>query len=181
MGKRFFRFLYWLWGWKIEGKAPDLKKYLLIVAPHTSSWDFPVGYIAKELLEFKPHFLAKKSLFKIPLVGWFLKISRGHPVDRNRNMNLVDQVVMYFNTLDEFIMTITPEGTRAYAPQWKTGFYRIAEKANVPMVLVGFDYSTKTVILSEPIYTQGNMDEEIETIKDFFRPIKGKHPDQGVR
>ena len=172
---------YRLFGWKIDGKIPDLKKYVIIVAPHTSNWDFFVGWGARNVLGFRPNFLAKKSLFKIPLIGWFLKFIGGVPVDRSRKTNMVDQVVELYKSQDEFIMTITPEGTRSYSPNWKTGFYRIAKQAEVPIVKIGFDYLSKTVFVDEPYYARDNMDEEIEEMKSYFRKFKGKNPEDGVK
>ena len=176
--------LYKLAGWKVQGKKPDLKKYVIIVAPHTSNWDFFVGWGARNVIGFHPNFLAKKELFKIPLVGFFLKSIGGVPVDRKskkKSTQLVQQVVDLYKSREEFIMTITPEGTRSYAPKWKTGFYRIAHEAGVPIVKVGFDYKTKTVFIDEPYYTKGEMDEEIEEIKDYFKQFTGKNPEDGVK
>ncbi|MEM6734944.1 MAG: 1-acyl-sn-glycerol-3-phosphate acyltransferase [Bacteroidota bacterium] len=168
-------------GWKIQGEKPNLLKYVIIIAPHTSNWDFFVGWGARNVLGFKPNFLAKKSLFRIPIIGWFLKFIGGVPVDRSKKTKLVDQVVQLFNSKDEFIMTITPEGTRSYSPTWKTGFYRIANQASVPIVKIGFDYVTKTVFVDKPYYTKGNMEKEIEEIKNYFRRFTGKNPEKGVK
>lgn len=168
-------------GWKVSGKKPDLKKYVVIVAPHTSNWDFFVGWSARNIIGFRPNFLAKNSLFKIPFVGWFLKFIGGVPVDRSKNTNMVDQVVKLYKEKEEFIMTITPEGTRSYSPKWKTGFYRIANLAGVPILKIGFDYATKTVFLDELFYPTGDMEKDIETLKDYFRQFKGKNPEDGVR
>lgn len=175
---------YKLFGWKVVGKKPDLAKYVVIVAPHTSNWDFFVGWAVRNVIGFRPNFLAKKELFKIPLVGLFLKSIGGVAVDRQnkkKSTQLVQQVVELYKERDEFIMTITPEGTRSYAPKWKTGFYRIAEGAGVPIVKIGFDYGTKTVFVDEPYYTQGDMDREIEEMKDHFRKFKGKNPEDGIK
>ncbi|GAB4248246.1 MAG: lysophospholipid acyltransferase family protein [Ekhidna sp.] len=175
--------LYKLFGWKVKGKKPDLKKYVIIVAPHTSNWDFFVGWGARNVIGFKPNFLAKDSLFKIPLIGWFLKFIGGVPVERKnkrKSKQLVEQVVDLYKTRDEFVMTITPEGTRSYAPKWKTGFYRIAQEAHVPIVKIGFDYPSKTVTIAEPFYPTGNMEEEIEEIKNYFKQFTGKNPEDGV-
>ncbi len=169
-----------MFGWKIIGKKPDLKKFVIVVAPHTSNWDFAVGYSTKHIYDIHPNFLAKDSLFKIPMVGWFLRNIGGEPVDRSKNTNMVDQVVEKFNSLDSFIMTIAPEGTRSYSPKWKTGFYHIAVKSGVPIVLLGFDYGQKVVEFREPWFPTGDQDADIETMKDFFRPMRGRNPDQGV-
>lgn len=173
--------LFKLFGWKVVGTKPAERKYVVVVAPHTSNWDFFVGWTARNVIDFYPNFLAKDSLFRIPFVGWFLKGVGGVPVDRSRNTNMVDQVVELYQEKEDLIMTITPEGTRSYAPTWKTGFYRIAHKAKVPIVKIGFDYGTKTVFIDQPYYTKGNMEEEIEEIKDYFRKFKGMNPENGVK
>jgi 1-acyl-sn-glycerol-3-phosphate acyltransferase len=180
LAKAFFGFWFRLFGWKIEGKLPETKKYLIVVAPHTSNWDFAVGYCVKHIMDLHPDFLAKNSLFKIPLVGWFLRSMGGHPVDRSKNTNMVDAIVEKYATSEKFIMTITPEGTRSYSPNWKTGFYRVAEKANIPIVKAGFDYGKRTVYFDEPRYVTGNMEAEIEEMKAWYRTKKGKHPEKGV-
>lgn len=178
----FFGFWYRLFGWRIVGDIPrELKKYVIVVAPHTSNWDFAVGYAVKHIMKMKPDFLAKDSLFKIPIVGWFLRMAGGRPVDRSKKTNLVDQIVEIFNSSEKFIMTITPEGTRSYVPEWKTGFYRVAVKAQVPIIMAGMDYSRKVVEFSEPFYPTGALEKEIEEIKDFFRRMVGKHPENGVK
>ncbi|MEP5791793.1 MAG: lysophospholipid acyltransferase family protein [Cyclobacteriaceae bacterium] len=181
MIRAFFRFCFWITGWKVVGKRPDIAKYVLIVAPHTSNWDFFVGVAARSISYLRSDFLAKNSLFKIPIVGWVLKKMGGHAVDRSKNSNMVDQVVDLYHQHDEFVVTITPEGTRSYVPKWKTGFYRIADKANVPIVMVGFDFPNKQVIYREPFYPTGDMESDMEVILDYFRQIKGKHPENGVR
>lgn len=164
-------------GWKVKGQKPNLSKYVIVIAPHTSNWDFFVGWGARNVIGFRPNFLAKKELFQIPLVGWFLKNIGGVAVDRgNRKVKLVDQVVQVFKEKDEFIMTITPEGTRSYSPRWKTGFYRIAHQAGVPIIKIGFDYPTKTVHIDEPYYPGGDMDKELPEIQQYFKDFKGKHP-----
>jgi len=180
--KAFFGFWFRLFGWKIIGHKPaGLTKYVIVVAPHTSNWDFAVGYCTKHIEDLHPDFLAKHSLFKIPLVGWFLRNMGGHPVDRSKKMNIVDVMVEKFATHDKFIMAITPEGTRSYSPDWKTGFYRVAERANVPIVLAGLDYKRRVLEFTEPTLPTGNMEADIEEMKEFFRKMHGKHPEQGVR
>jgi len=173
--------LFKLFGWKVVGEKPKVRKYVIIVAPHTSNWDFLVGMGARNIIKFYPNFLAKKSLFKIPIVGWILKYVGGVPVDRSRKSNMVDQVVELYAKKDDLIMTITPEGTRSYSPNWKTGFYRIAHQAGVPIVKIGFDYPTKTVYVEEPYYTKGDMENEIEEMKNYFKQFTGKNPEDGVR
>lgn len=178
--KLFFGFWFRLFGWEIIGSKPDLKKYIIVVAPHTSNWDFAVGYSLKYIHDLHPNFLAKKSLFGIPLIGWFLRINGGEPIDRDKKTNMVDQVVEKFKTLDQFIMAITPEGTRAYSPEWKTGFHRIGLKANVPIVMIGFDFGRKQVVVGKPMSLSENLEADVELMKKFFRPMKGRNPALGV-
>lgn len=181
LGKLFFGFWFWLFGWKMKGQKPDLDKYVLIVAPHTSNWDFFVGLCGRSISGLESRFLIKNSITKIPVVGWVIHALGGRGVDRSRRTNLVDQVAELFEQEEQFVMTITPEGTRSYNPDWKTGFYRIAMKANVPIQVVGFDFEHKIVEYAELIYPTGNVDEDLERIKSYYRTIKGKHPEKGVK
>lgn len=179
--RRFFKFWFDLFGWKVVGDKPkDLKKYVIIVAPHTSNYDFFVGLAAKHIIDLHSHFLGKDSLFKIPLVGWFMRQIGGYPVDRSKNNNLVDQVVGFYQKHDEFVIALTPEGTRSYAPKWRTGFYHIAQNANVPIMMVGFDYSRKIVEFREPYFVSGDKEKDIEEMKAYFRNFKGKHLEKGI-
>ena len=176
-----FLFLFDLFGWKIIGSKPDLKKYMIIVAPHTSNMDFFVGVAARSISRIRSAYLAKKSLFNIPLVGRLLRAMGGYPVDRSKRTNMVDQVVELYNGHEKFVMTITPEGTRSYNANWKTGFYRIAYNARVPIVMVAFDYERKIVQFREPFYPTGNLENDLEFIKAYYRNFKGKNPENGVR
>lgn len=178
--KAFFGFWFKLLGWKIVGDKLPIKKYVLAVAPHTSNWDFGVGYCVKHIRDLHPNFLGKDSLFRIPLVGWFLRNMGGVPVDRSKKLNLVEQTVEKFKELDSFIMAITPEGTRSYSPKWKTGFYYVALYAEVPIQMVAIDYSQKQVVFSDQLIPSGQLEEDIEKMKAFFRPFKGKYPEKGV-
>lgn len=175
--------MYKITGWKIDGKLPeDIKKYVLIVAPHTSVWDFPVGLGARSILGLKTKFLGKKELFKNPIVGAVLKWMGGIPVDRgNRNNGIVDTVVKHFNENDEFVVTLTPEGTRKYAKRWKTGFHRMAKQANVPILMVSFDFKTKTVAFLDPFYPTDDVNADLEYIQNYYRGITGKIPEFGVK
>ena len=117
-------------GWKLIGDVPHHeKKYIIIVAPHTTNLDFIIGILVRGILGFNSKYLGKKSLFKAPF-GWFFRMMGGYPVDRSRSTNLVDQVVEIFNNHEEFVIGLAPEGTRENVGEWKTGFYFIAQKAN---------------------------------------------------
>ena len=174
--------MFWfkIFGWKMESHPPKIKKYVLAIAPHTSNWDFAVGYCVKHIADLHPNVLVKASLFKIPLVGWFLRNMGGHPVDRSKKLNLVDQIVKMFEKNKQFIMAITPEGTRSFSSKWKTGFYYVALGAKVPIVMVGIDYSKKLVTFSNPLVPSGDADVDLESMKKYFRPLKGRYPEKGV-
>lgn len=168
-------------GWKSVGSFPyDLKKYVVIVAPHTSSWDFIIGVLFRYALDIqKAKYLGKQELFKPPF-GFIFRWLGGYPVDRSKNRNMVDEVVKIFEAHDEFAIALSPEGTRKKVDKLKTGFYNIAKGAGVPIVMVGFDFSNKEVIISEPMPTTDNQENDFKTIIDFFRPIKGKVPENGL-
>lgn len=168
-------------GWKAVGSFPyDLKKYVVIVAPHTSSWDFIIGVLFRYALDIrKAKYLGKAELFKPPF-GFIFRWLGGYPVDRSTSHNLVDEVVKIFNSHEEFAIALSPEGTRKRVDKLKTGFYNIAKGANVPIVMVGFDFGKKSVIISQPLETTHNQEADFKKIFDFYRPIQGKHPEKGL-
>jgi 1-acyl-sn-glycerol-3-phosphate acyltransferase len=178
--------LFWnIWcklkGWKVNGKFPyDQKKILILVAPHTSWKDIMVGLAARSKLKiYKAKFLGKKELFDGPF-GWFFKWLGGVPVDRFSKQGAVEQVAEMFNKNAEFIIALSPEGTRKKVEKLRTGFYHIAKQANVPIQMVGFDFSKKEIILGELFYTTDDEAADIRHIINFYAPIKGVKPDQGL-
>lgn len=180
MIRLFFVLCFKVTGWKIKGRLPDEKKFVLIVAPHTSMWDYFVGLAGRSLFRLKSNFLVKDSLYKMPVVGWFLKVTGGYGVDRSKHTGMVDQAVELFNKKERFVLTITPEGTRSLVDKWRTGFYWTAVKAKVPIVMVGFDYENRVVEMRPPFYPTGDIEKDMKTMMDYFRTIKGKHPEKGV-
>ncbi len=136
-------------GWRIQDDRPaGLERYIVVVAPHTSNWDFFVGLAVRSLARMGDvKYLAKNSLFKPPF-GWIFRALGGYPVDRSKHNNLVDAVVAMFDSGEIKGIGITPEGTRKYQPEWKTGFHRMATQAGVPIILCTFDYPKKLAILS---------------------------------
>ncbi|MFI5205747.1 MAG: lysophospholipid acyltransferase family protein [Candidatus Paceibacterales bacterium] len=180
MLKLISKFIFWISGWKTAGEIPAIKKYVAIYAPHTSGWDLIFGLCGKYIFGIQLNLLAKKEIFVFP-IGPILRALGGVPVDRSASHNLVEQAVEMFNQRENFVLALAPEGTRAYAPKWKTGFYNIAWQAKVPILLGYIDYEKKIVGLGPLFYTTGDMEKDIEKIKDFYRPIKGKHPEKGVR
>jgi 1-acyl-sn-glycerol-3-phosphate acyltransferase len=167
-------------GWKIKGSIPEsVKQYVLVVAPHTSNIDFFVGVAARKLLKINVKYLAKKELFKFPFKGMFLGLG-GYPVDRSKKNSLVDQVVTFFEQDHDFALCVTPEGTRKRTEKWKTGFYIMAQKAQVPIVMVGFDYQNKEVVVSDFFKPSGDLETDINFMHKFFEKIVPKHPDKSM-
>lgn len=162
-------------GWKIVGTLPNLNKYFIIVAPHTSNWDLIIGLLGRFAVGVKIHFLAKRQIFFFPL-GLFLKAIGGIPVDRSKKGNMVEQVVDLFESRENLVLGLTPEGTRSPVKRWKEGFYHIAQKAKLPIVMIGFDYSKKEIQVQEPFMPSGEMSADFVKIIAYFRTVKGFHP-----
>lgn len=163
--------------WKFVGDFPNqLKKYVVIAAPHTSWVDFPIAILARMASGIMINYIGKDSLFKGPF-GFFFRSLGGAPVDRSKNNRLVDAIVDIFNSRDEFRLGLSPEGTRKKVEKWKTGFYYIAKGANVPIVMATLDFGNKQIKISEPFYTTDNKDKDIEYLRNFFKNVKGKNPD----
>ncbi len=173
--------LFKIFGWKINGNfSVDLKKYIIAVAPHTSNWDFPVGVAARSILRIqKAKFLGKSQLFRAPY-GWFFRALGGYPVDRSSSHDMVDQVVKIFNSHDEFILAMAPEGTRKKVEKFRTGFYYIAKKAHVPIIPVGFDFGKKEIVVGKPFYPTENIEADFEVLYSFYRGITGRNPELGI-
>ncbi|MBD3843239.1 MAG: 1-acyl-sn-glycerol-3-phosphate acyltransferase, partial [Campylobacterales bacterium] len=133
--KKIYQFIFFkLMGWRINGSiSPDLKKCVMIVVPHTSWKDFLIGVMARGSIGLEMHFVAKKELFVFPF-GWYFKWMGGAPLDRSKKENKVDAIAEIFEERNVFRLAIAPEGTRKKVERWKTGFYYIAMKANVPVV-----------------------------------------------
>lgn len=174
-------------GWKISGFYPkEIKKCVMIAAPHTSNWDLLYARAAFFIMGVPLRYTIKKEIMKFPL-GNILKALGAIPIDRtkkgkvSKRNSVVDAMVDLFDEREELVIMITPEGTRKYAPKWKTGFYHVALGAKVPILLGFLDYKNKVAGIGPTFYPTGNLDEDIEKIKDFYRPIKGKYPEQGVR
>ena len=170
-------------GWKTKpvGKFPyHFRKWIIIVAPHTSNWDFVIGVLYRKVLKLeRARFLGKKELFKPPF-GFVFRWLGGYPVDRTHNQNMVDEVVKIFNQHDDFGIALSPEGTRKKVDRLRTGFYNIARGAGVPVIMIALDYGNKQVVIAEPFIVSGNQEEDFKKIISFFGPVKGKNPELGL-
>lgn len=165
-------------GWKIKGGFDkDIRRSVLVIAPHTSNWDFIIGRLVFNVLALNVRFLIKKEAFVFPLGPW-LRRWGGIPVDRHKKTKLVDQVAAHFKDGGEMIIAITPEGTRSRVKHWKKGFYYIAKKADVPIVLGYLDYDKKEVGLGPVIKPGGDYQQHAQIMKNFYQKITAKHPAQ---
>lgn len=176
-----YSLIFKLMGWKITGSfPPELRKYIVAVAPHTSNWDFPIGVMARSILQIRhAKFIGKSSLFKPPF-GWLFRTLGGYPVDRSKSNDMVKQVVDIINAHDDFILAIAPEGTRKKVDKLKTGFYYIAKGAGIPIIPCGFDFAKKEVVISTPLFPSGDIDADMNKLLQFYRGIHGANPELGL-
>ena len=171
------RFIFFkLMKWNISGEFPALKKYVIIVIPHTSWHDFYIGVLVRSISGFKMNFVAKKELFKPPF-GWYFKAVGGAELDRTSGQNKVESIARIFKERDEFRLAIAPEGTRKKVEKLKTGFYYIAKEANVPIVMTALDFGKKQVKISNPFYPTEDREADFTIIKNFYKDVKGKVPE----
>lgn len=163
-------------GWRFAGEEfPDERKFVLIVAPHTSNWDFIVGVMAMYAIGLRATFLAKDSLFRFPL-GVLMRWLGGFPVDRTSKSDVVTQTVELVARLDRCIITLAPEGTRKKVDRWRTGFYWIALKAGIPILPVTFDFSRKEVRLFPLFRPTGDAEADLARIRAHFTPEMAYNP-----
>lgn len=179
MLKRISRFVLRLFGWNTNGALPEeIKKAVVISAPHTSYWDFVIGRLTFWAISANIRFLIKSEVFVGPF-GWFLLKIGGLPVTRGKlRSTVVSQVVEMFSTHESLIIVITPEGTRQRAEQWKKGFYLIALEARVPIALSYIDYKKKSGGIGPIIYPSGDYQKDFEFIQDFYRDKTACHPER---
>ena len=176
---RFFqllaRFFMRLTGWRVEGTLPELPKFILIGAPHTSNWDFVLFLGIIFTLKANVKFMGKAELFRNPF-GWFFYYCGGIPVDRKKSTGLVDQMVEACNSTEQFILTIAPEGTRHHVSEWKRGFYHIAKGAGIPIVMAVVDGKKKVVRVGQVFQPTDNIEADMQTIQGYFAGVTGINP-----
>src|SRR5262249_13356070 len=163
--------------WTIEGEIPNIPRCVIIVAPHTSNWDFVVGYFAKLALGLKVNFLAKHTLFR-GLFGVFLRWAGGISVDRTEAGGVVRGAVSLFQRPGPLFLVVTPEGTRKKVERWKSGFYRIAQGASLPIFPIAFDYSVRAVRLNPPFTPTGDYDVDLAALQSYFSSRMAFYPDR---
>jgi 1-acyl-sn-glycerol-3-phosphate acyltransferase len=166
-----------LFGWRAEGSLADQPKCVLVVAPHTSNWDFLVMLLLAVALRLKVTWMGKHTLFRPPF-GWIMRRLGGLPIDRGARHNIVEQAIESFRVHDRLLLAILPEGTRKRTPYWRSGFYHIALGAHVPIALGFADYRRKVGGIGRVIVPSGNVAADMAIIRDFYSGIIGKRPDQ---
>ena len=163
-------------GWKVHADNPDAKKYVVIAAPHTSNWDFPLGILAARAMSLDIHWMGKHALFRWPW-GWFFRALGGTPVYREQSLNLSQEMAELFARSEHLILALAPEGTRKKTDHWKTGFYYIARAANVPVVLGYLDYGHKLVGIGGALYPGSDIEADFNQIRQFYKNRRGKIPE----
>jgi 1-acyl-sn-glycerol-3-phosphate acyltransferase len=152
---------------RFEGPVPNVQRLVMIVAPHTSNWDFLVGLFAKLALGLRARFIGKHTLFRGPF-GAFLRWLGGIPVDRNAPGGIVESAIEALRTADKLYLVIAPEGTRKKVPAWRSGFYRIARGAGVPILPVAFDYGKRRVRFAPLFEPSGDYEADLPTLRSCF-------------
>ena len=177
MWKSFCRWLlYKQLGWSIDITQEHPNKYIICLAPHTSNWDFLIGQLYNGAEGLKSNFLMKKEWFFWPLGPIFRSLG-GIPVFRSKKTSMTDNLAEAARKAERFMLCITPEGTRSPNPEWKRGFYYIAQKAEIPILLYGVDYEQKLIRCTKTIVPNGDIDTQMRDIKLYFKDFKGKKPE----
>mgnify|MGYP000857765620 CR=1 FL=1 len=169
--------LFKLFGWKLNVTVGFPEKFIIALAPHTSNWDFVLGVLYMYSQGIKINFLMKKEWFCGPLNPLFTRLG-GIPVIRSRHSSLTDLLAEEARLHDAFRLCITPEGTRSINPDWKHGFYYIALKANIPILLYGIDYEKKLIQCTKSFIPTGDIDREMKDVKLYFKDFRGRHPEK---
>lgn len=171
---RFARWLLARLGWQLEGSPPSGGRYVLIVAPHTSNWDFPIGLLVCFAMRLEAYWMGKHTLFP-PLLGGFMRWLGGIPVNRSRAGDLVATSIETFKQHERLVIAIPPEGTRAQVSRWKTGFYHIAVGAQVPIALGFIDFGRKAAGFKGQFDPTGNLETDLPAIQAVYAGIQGKN------
>jgi len=164
-----------VFGWSTVNNFPDAKRYVVIAVPHTSNWDFPLGilYIVSSGVPFR--YMGKDALFKWPH-KYLFKALGGFAVDRGNKTKFTTKMADFINSQDEIALALAPEGTRSNIKYWRTGFYYIALEANIPIALAYFDYTKKEVGIGSSFMPSGDINADMQIIRDYYQNIKGRHP-----
>ena len=162
-------------GWRTRGKTPDIPRYVIIAAPHTSNWDFIYTLCLAFIYRLNPVIMMKKAWFRWPLGSLFRWLG-AMPVDRSKTNSVVAQSIAKFGRYKNLVLVVSPAGTRERVLYWKTGFYYIAHGADVPIVLGYLDYKHKVGGFGPMIQPTGDIEADMAVIRNFYQHISGKYP-----
>ncbi len=165
-----------LLGWRLEVEPPPGPKGIIVVYPHTSNWDFPIGYLVKLAMGLPLSFVGKDTLFRWP-VGGLLRRMGGIPANRRERTGLVGQLVAEYGRRDWMWLAISPEGTRGHVSHWKSGFYRLALAADVPVGFAWIDWGARAVGLHDYFRMTGDRDSDMERIRAIYAGKRGLRPE----
>ncbi|NPA42525.1 MAG: glycerol acyltransferase [Chlorobi bacterium] len=179
MKKLIGRLILKLAGWKLR-VPPEyrIKKGVMVGAPHTSNWDILYTLAGMWAAEYRPKFFIKKEWIDKPVIGAVLKWLGGIPVDRSKRNNLVEHSVELLRQSDELILLVPAEGTRSRVKEWKKGFYHIARKANLPVILAYLDYKKKEAGVGKIMHLTGDFYKDMEEIEAFYKNVTPKYPEK---
>lgn len=158
--------------WRVEGNIADRPKYVAIVAPHTSNWDFVVGLAARYALRLDASWLGKHTLFRPPF-GWIMRRWGGIAVDRTASHDVVSQTIAEFSSRPRVFLVITPEGTRKQVSRWRTGFWHIAKGANVPILPIIFNWRDRVIQIGAPFVPGSDVDLDVARLQALFADASG--------
>ena len=169
---------YWLAGWKTVGMIPpDIKKAIIVAAPHTSNVDFPVARAFFYVKKIPVNYVIKKEWMKF-ILGKFFTATGAIPVDRANAANMVEYMAGLLKNTERMLIMISPEGTRSSVKKWKSGFYRTALLAEVPLILTYLDYKKKIAGVGPVFYPTGDYDADLQVIQKFYQGITGRNPER---
>jgi 1-acyl-sn-glycerol-3-phosphate acyltransferase len=167
-----------LCGWQLAGEPhPDLERYVLIAAPHTSNWDLPLTLAFGVILDLRISWVGKHTLFQWP-IGGLMRALGGIPIDRRARHNMVERLAALFKEHAHLILVVPAEGTRSRTEYWRSGFYHIAQAANVPIVLGFLDYDRKLGGLGPALLPTGDVKADMDQIRAFYADKKGRYPER---
>ncbi len=170
------RFMMGIRGWRVEGGIPDIPKMVLIVAPHTSNWDFLTGIWVKLAMHMGARFVGKHTLFRGPF-GVIMRWLGGVPVDRSAAAGFAEETARVLKESERMTLVIAPEGTRKHTDRWKSGFYRIAMATGVPILLASFDYPRKVIFFGPLFHPTGDYEKDLAVIQSHFRADMALKPE----
>jgi len=182
MKKQIYKWIFFkLMGWEMVGSFDNaIKKCVFIVMPHTSWHDFFIGLLTRGVINEEINWVGKKELFRFPF-GFYFRYMGGAPLDRSGGLNKVETIASLFSKREIFRLALAPEGTRKKVKELRSGFYYIAVSANVPIISVAVDFSKKRVSLGQPFFPSGNLESDLDILKEHYKGVKGKFPEKGFQ